>query len=88
MATPLSMLQLGNCEVAYSAPVTVLGKNVHGTGFRNLFMVYTNTFCFVIGDYGYTNTGSICFKLEYINSKNSNTILFCCLLRPGHGEEL
>ena len=55
--TPLSMLHLGNCTVANSAPVIVFGKNVNG-GYRNAFMGYTDTFFFVIGDYGNTNTSN------------------------------
>jgi hypothetical protein len=55
---PQSMLHLGNCTVANSAPVIVFGKNVNGTGYRNAFMGYTDSFFFVIGDYGNTNTGS------------------------------
>ena len=55
---PLSMLHLGNCEVANSAPVIVFGKNVSGTSFRNAFMGYTDTFFFVIGDYGNNNTSN------------------------------
>jgi hypothetical protein len=31
---------------------------VNGTGFRNVFMGYTDTFYFVIGDYGNTNTSN------------------------------
>ena len=55
---PLSMLHIGNCEVANSAPVIVFGKNVSGTSFRNAFMGYTDTFFFVIGDYGNNNTSN------------------------------
>ena len=55
---PQSYLHLGNCEVANSAPVIVFGKNVNGTAFRNAFIGYTDTFYFVIGDYGNTNAGS------------------------------
>ena len=29
---PLSMFHIGNCTVTNSAPVTVFGKNVNGTG--------------------------------------------------------
>jgi hypothetical protein len=54
---PQSMLHLGNCEIANSAPVIVFGKNVSGTGYRNAFMGYTDIFFFVIGDYGSTNAG-------------------------------
>ena len=52
------MLHLGNCTVLNSAPVIVFGKNVNGTGFRNAFMGYTDTFFFVIGDYGNTNSSN------------------------------
>jgi hypothetical protein len=55
---PQSMLHLGNCEVINSAPVIVFGKNVNNTGFRNAFMGYTDSFFFVIGDYGNTNAGA------------------------------
>jgi hypothetical protein len=55
---PLSMLHLGNCTVLNSSPVIVFGKNVNGTCFRNAFMGYTDTFFFVIGDYGNTNTSN------------------------------
>ena len=54
--TPLSMLHLGNCPVPGSAPVIVFGKNVSGGGNRNAFMGYTDSFFFVIGDYGNTNS--------------------------------
>ena len=56
-STPLSMLHLGNCTVTNSAPVIVLGKNTGG-GSRNAFMGYTDTFYFVLGDYGNTNTSN------------------------------
>jgi hypothetical protein len=39
---PLSML--GYCTVTNSAPVIVFGKTVNGTGFRNAFMGYTDSF--------------------------------------------
>ena len=55
---PQSMLHLGNCEVINSAPVIVFGKNVNNVGFRNAFMGYTDSFFFVIGDYGSTNAGA------------------------------
>ena len=51
---PQSTLHLGNCTVANSAPVIIFGKNING-GFRNAFMGYTDSFFFVIGDYGNTN---------------------------------
>ena len=51
---PQSMLHLGNCEVFGSAPVIVFGKN-NGPGFRNAFMGYSESFYFLIGDYGGTN---------------------------------
>jgi len=51
---PQSMLHLGNCEVFGSAPVIIFGKN-NGPGFRNAFMGYSETFYFLIGDYGGTN---------------------------------
>jgi RNA polymerase-binding transcription factor DksA len=57
-ATPLSMLHLGNCTVANSAPVIVLGKNNGAGGIRNAFMGYSDTFYFIIGDYGNTNTSN------------------------------
>ena len=51
---PQSMLHLGNCESVGSAPVIIFGKNTGG-GNRNAFMGYTDSFFFVIGDYGNTN---------------------------------
>ncbi len=45
-SAPLSMLHLGNCNVANSAPVIIFGKNVNNTGFRNAFMGYNDTFWF------------------------------------------
>jgi hypothetical protein len=56
-SSPLSMLHLGNCTVANSAPVIVFGKN-HNSGARNAFVGYSDTFYFLIGDYGNTNTSS------------------------------
>jgi hypothetical protein len=53
---PQSMLHLGNCEVVGSAPVIIFGKNTGG-GTRNAFMGYSDSFFFVIGDYGNTNAG-------------------------------
>jgi len=53
---PQSMLHLGSCDVSGSAPVIVFGKNT-GSGYRNAFMGYTDSFFFVIGDYGNTNAG-------------------------------
>ncbi len=47
------MLHLGNSEVAGSATVIIFGKNTGG-GARNAFMGYTDTFFFVIDDYGNT----------------------------------
>jgi hypothetical protein len=61
------MLHLGNCTVANSAPVIIFGKNVNGTGFRNAFMGYTDTFFFVIGDYGNTNTSNTLTQQLAIN---------------------
>jgi hypothetical protein len=55
---PLSMLHLGNCEVANSAPVIVLGRNVNGAGSRNALVGHTDTFFFVIGNYGNNNTSN------------------------------
>ncbi len=52
------MLHLGNCTVLNSSPVIIFGKNVNNAGFRNAFMGYTDTFFFVIGDYGNTNTSN------------------------------
>ena len=54
---PLSMLHLGNCTVPGSAPVIVFGKN-SGGGNRNAFIGYSDTFFFLIGDYGNTNTSN------------------------------
>jgi hypothetical protein len=50
------MLHLGSCDVVGSAPVIIFGKNTGG-GSRNAFMGYTDTFFFVIGDYGNSNAG-------------------------------
>jgi hypothetical protein len=57
-SSPLSMLHLGNCTVANSNPVIVFGKNVNGTGYRNAFIGYNDSFFFIIGDYGNTNTSN------------------------------
>ena len=51
---PQSMLHIGNSDVVGSAPVLLFGKN-NGSGYRNAFMGYTDTFFFVFGDYGATN---------------------------------
>jgi hypothetical protein len=56
-SSPLSMLHLGNCTVANSNPVIVLGKNTGG-GTRNAFIGYNDSFFFIIGDYGNTNTSN------------------------------
>ncbi len=60
MEVPLLVLilvfkYLGNCTVAVSAPLFVFGKNTGG-GPRNAFTGYSDTFYFVIGDYGNINT--------------------------------
>ena len=55
---PLQYLHIGNCLVTNSAPVIVFGKNVNGTGFRNAFIGYNDSFYFCIGDYGNTNTSN------------------------------
>jgi hypothetical protein len=54
---PQSMLHLGNCEVNGSAPVIIFGKN-NGPGIRNAFLGYSESFYFLIGDFGGTNSGS------------------------------
>jgi hypothetical protein len=73
---PQSMLHLGNCTVANSAPVIVFGKNVNGTGFRNAFMGYTDSFFFVIGDYGNTNgTNTLTQQLAIIYSAPALSLL-------------
>ena len=51
---PQSMLHLGNSDVVGSAPVLLFGKN-NGSGSRNAFMGYADSFFFVFGDYGSTN---------------------------------
>jgi hypothetical protein len=56
-SSPLSMLHLGNCEVNGSAPVIVFGKNTGG-GSRNAFIGYSDSFYFLIGDYGNSNTSN------------------------------
>ena len=48
------MLHLGYCEVVGSVPIIIFGKNTGG-GNRNAFMGYSDTFYFLIGDYGNTN---------------------------------
>ena len=53
---PQSYLHLGNCDVLGSAPVILFGKN-NGPGFRNAFLGYSDSFYFLIGDYGVTNSG-------------------------------
>ncbi len=55
---PLSILHLGNCTVTKSAPLIVFGKNVNVTGFRNAVFGYTDSFFFIIGDYGNTNSSN------------------------------
>jgi hypothetical protein len=65
-STPLSMLHLGNCTVAGSAPVIIFGKNTGG-GSRNAFMGYTDTFFFVIGDFCNTNTSNTLTQQLAIN---------------------
>ena len=54
---PQSMLHLGNCEVVGSAPVIIFGKNTGG-GARNAFVGYSDSFFFIIGDYGNSNAGA------------------------------
>jgi hypothetical protein len=73
---PQSYLHLGNCEVTGSAPVIVFGKNTGG-GARNAFMGYTDTFFFVIGDYGNSNAGAntLTQQLAIIYSAPSLSIL-------------
>ena len=73
---PQAMLHLGNCTVVNSAPVIIFGKNVNGTSFRNAFMGYTDTFFFVIGDYGNTNgSNTLTQQLAILYSSPSLSII-------------
>ena len=55
---PQSYLHIGNCDVAGSSPLIIFGKRLsNNSGVRNALMGYTDTFYFVIGDYGNTNAG-------------------------------
>ena len=73
--SPQSMLHLGNCTVAGSAPVIIFGKNTGG-GARNAFMGYTDSFFFVIGDYGNTNgTNTLTQQLAIIYSAPALSLL-------------
>jgi hypothetical protein len=65
------MLHLGNCTVLNSAPVIIFGKNVNGTGFRNAFVGYTDTFFFVFGDYGNTNTSNNALTQQFAIAYNA-----------------
>jgi hypothetical protein len=89
---PQSMLHLGNCTVANSAPVIVFGKKVNGTGYRNAFMGYTDNFFFVIGDYGNTNTGSnaLTSQLAILYSAPASSFVITktgyCQMQYGYGQ--
>ena len=73
--SPQSMLHLGNCESVGSAPVIIFGKNTGG-GARNVFMGYTDSFFFVIGDYGNTNvTNTLTQQFAIIYSAPALSIL-------------
>ncbi len=39
-----------------NAPVIIFGKTVNGTGLRNAFIGYSDSFFFVLGGYGKANT--------------------------------
>jgi len=86
---PLSMLHLGNCTVTGSAPVLVFGKNT-GSGFRNAFIGYNDSFYFCIGDYGNTNTSNLStnqFGILY-NAPASSFVIQSsgyCLMQFGYG---
>jgi hypothetical protein len=86
---PLSMLHLGNCEVAGSSPVIVFGKNTGG-GYRNAFIGYNDSFYFCIGDYGNTNTSNSFtnqFGILY-NAPASSFVIQSsgyCLMQFGYG---
>jgi hypothetical protein len=87
---PQSMLHLGNCTVLNSAPVIVFGKNVNGTGFRNAFIGYNDSFYFCIGDYGNTNTSNLStnqFGILY-NAPASSFVIQSsgyCIMPYGYG---
>ncbi len=69
------MLHLGNCEVLNSAPVFIFGKN-NGAGFRNAFIGYSETFYFLIEDYGGTNaTNTLTQQLAIRNGSPALSIL-------------
>jgi hypothetical protein len=55
-AFPQAYLHLGNVEVVGSNPAIIFGKNT-GSGSRNAYMGYTDTFFFTIGDWGNQNVG-------------------------------
>ena len=64
---PQSMLHIGNSDVVGSTPVLLFGKN-NGSGSRNAFMGYADSFFFVFGDYGSsngTNTLTQQFAINY-----------------------
>ena len=55
---PKSFMHLGNCDVAGSSPVLLLGKRlVASNGFRTAFIAYDDAFNFCLGDAGGTNDG-------------------------------
>jgi hypothetical protein len=55
-AFPQAYLHLGNVEVVGSNPAIIFGKNT-GSGSRNAYIGYTDTFFFTIGDWGNQNAG-------------------------------
>ena len=60
------MLHIGNSEVVGSAPVILFGKN-NGSGSRNAFMGYADSFFFVFGDYGSSNGTNTLTQQSAIN---------------------
>ena len=56
---PYVVLNLGNQDVAGSAPLLVFGKRLpNNQGIRNAILGYDDTFCFFIGDFGNANNTS------------------------------
>jgi hypothetical protein len=88
-SSPLSMLHLGNCTVTNSSPVLIFGKNT-GSGFRNAFIGYNDSFYFCIGDYGNTNTSNSFtnqFGILY-NAPASSFVIQSsgyCIMQYGYG---
>ena len=70
---PLSMLHLGNCEVANSMPVIIFGKN-NISGYRNAYVGYNSSFFFVIGDSWNTNGPNTTPQLSILYSAPQSSL--------------